>query len=50
MSIKSSYSTCHVVNLLGKSEGEFKVSSEYDKIVKQLNSQVIITVLEIPPH
>ena len=30
------YSNCHVVNLLGKGDGESKVSNQYEEIVNQL--------------
>ena len=31
---------CHVVNLLGKGDGESKVSNEYDEVIKLINQEV----------
>ena len=38
--IKTSYGMCHVVNLLGKGDGESKVSNEYDEVIKLINQEV----------
>ena len=37
---KTTYGQCHVVNLLGKGEGESKVSNEFHEVVKLINQEV----------
>ena len=38
--IRENYSQCHVINLLGKGDGESKVSNEYHEVIKLINQEV----------